>query len=232
MALPVTFATQVTPVALSGLDTNFNALGALVPIPCSLSGTNALALSPLNNTPAVTAYQNYMQFVAIAQATNTTAVTAAVGSLAPLSVFRDSPGGPIALTGGEILGGNAITLIYDSVINGFHLQTGPLILNLNTLTVGANPAYLTRILSRQATITHTIIGIGTTQDQLATLAGLQAADQVMVAPPATCASVVGLVYTAYAAAAGTVAIRASNISAGSITPPASQVFRITALGFV
>lgn len=124
MALPVTFA-GLTAATGSQLDQNFAALGALTPVPCTVAGTNALVLTPNANTPSVAAYANYMQFSGVVATTNSGATTARVGALAILNVYKDSASGPIALAGGELIGGNAFTLIYDSTLNagsgGFHL---------------------------------------------------------------------------------------------------------------
>ncbi len=129
MALPWTFA-NLTQIVTTEWDDNYNALGALVVLPCTVVGTNALALtlSPAAATPTINAYANYMVFSGIAVAANTGATTAAVGALPALNVYRDTPAGPVALTGGELQPGNAFKLTYDSALNaaagGFHLETG------------------------------------------------------------------------------------------------------------
>ena len=43
MSLPTTFAALTTATGQQ-LDNNFSALGALTPIPCSVSGTNAITI--------------------------------------------------------------------------------------------------------------------------------------------------------------------------------------------
>lgn len=123
MTLPTLFA-NLTAATGAELDGNFAALGAVSIIPCGVTGTNALSLTPLAGTPSVPAYANYMTFSGVAAADNTGAVTAGVGSLSSLAVFKDTPAGPVALTGAEIQAGNLITLTYDASLNGFHLQTG------------------------------------------------------------------------------------------------------------
>lgn len=125
MALPTLFA-NATDATGQQLDNNFAALGALTPIPCTASGANTIVLAANANTPTVAAYSNYMQFTGVAAQSNTGATTAKLGALATLSVYKASPGGPIALTGGEIVAGTAFTLMYDSALNsgsgGFHLM--------------------------------------------------------------------------------------------------------------
>lgn len=128
MPLPVTFASLSTATGAQ-LDSNFAALGALTPVPCSLAGSNSLTLTPLANTPTIPAYANYGTFVAVAALANTTGVTAAVGSLGALTVYKDTPSGPIALSGGEIAPGNVLCFVYDSTLGsgsgGFHLIALP-----------------------------------------------------------------------------------------------------------
>jgi len=125
MPLPNTFAAQTSPQMVE-LDQNFAALGALTTIPCTVAGTNTLALTATANTPTIAAYSNYQPFSFIAANTNSTAATAAVGSLAALSIYKDSLGGPVVLTGGEIVAGGLVILTYDSALNtgagGFHLS--------------------------------------------------------------------------------------------------------------
>jgi len=125
MALPNTFATKTAATGLQ-LDENFNALGVLVPIPCVVAGTNTVTMTPATtNTPTVLAYSNYRLFSGVVATSNTGAVTIQVGSLAALNAYKDSPAGPIALSGGELRAGNAFTAEYDSALNsgvgGFHI---------------------------------------------------------------------------------------------------------------
>lgn len=53
--------------------------------------------------------------------TNTSALTLTIGVSSPIPVIRDGIGGPVALTGSEIVVGNAISLIYDAGRGAFHL---------------------------------------------------------------------------------------------------------------
>jgi len=130
MPLPFTFAPPTTTATGTNLDQNFNALGALVPVPCTASGTNAITLTPFStNVPTVTALADYAVFSAVASATNTSSVTIAIGSFSALPLYRDSLSGPIALTAGQIVAGNAIYVVYDAALNsgggGFHLLNVP-----------------------------------------------------------------------------------------------------------
>ena len=137
MSLPYTFA-NLTTAQLSYLDSNFAALGALTPIPCAVSGTNAIILAPQTNTPTVTAYADYGAFSGAVASTNTGAVTAQVSSLTALPVYKDTGAGPVALAGGELVAGNVFYLVYDAALNsgagGFHLNS-----NANAATISGSP---------------------------------------------------------------------------------------------
>lgn len=126
MPLPVIFG-GLSAALMSDLDQDFAAVGALTIVPCTVTGTNTLALSPSPNSPAITVYTDYLQFSAVAAATNTGATTAAIGALPALPVYKDSGGGPVALVGGEIVANNLFELVYDSALasgsGGFHLNT-------------------------------------------------------------------------------------------------------------
>lgn len=131
MPLPTLFANLTNPTGPE-LDADLAVLGALTIIPCSVSGTNTLALMPLTSpaTPSVPVYQNYICFSGIVANANTAAATVAVGSLAALGVYRDTPAGPVALSGGEQQPNNLCLWLYDSALNGgnggFHLVTSSL----------------------------------------------------------------------------------------------------------
>lgn len=114
------------------LDANFQAAGLLGTLPCQVSGTNTLVLTPYTfptiPTPTI-GLQQQVRISGIAAATNSTAVTAAVGGTPALPVYKDTAAGPVALTGNEIAIGNYFTLIYDPALNtgagGYHLNTSP-----------------------------------------------------------------------------------------------------------
>lgn len=124
MPLPTIFG--ILSVATGGqLDACLAALGVLTTIPCSVAGSNALVLTPQPLTPTTVAYESFQGFSCVAAAGNTGAVTAAVGGLGTINVYKDTGGGPVLLTGGEIVVGNLIILYYDPSLDtgngGFHL---------------------------------------------------------------------------------------------------------------
>ena len=131
MAYSITQFENNTENSLSALDANFTTFGALVPIPCSISGTNTLALAQnavgLVPTPTIQGYSTNMLFTGIAASTNTGPVQANVGSTGLLNVYKDTAAGPALLSGKEIVANNAISLRYDATLNsgagGFHLTS-------------------------------------------------------------------------------------------------------------
>lgn len=124
MALPFAFSNNTSPTGPQ-LDADLQQLGEQSVRPCTAAGTNSITLALNANVSAITAYANYQRFSAVAAATNTGAVQARVGSLPLLNVYRDTPAGPVALAGGEIVINCAFVLTYDNTLNtgtgGFHL---------------------------------------------------------------------------------------------------------------
>ncbi len=120
-----TFANLTAPT-LPELDGNFSVLSYLINITCTVSGTNALTLTSQAGASTYTQYQAGMRLQGVATATNSAAVTAQLGTLALLPVYKDSPAGPVLLSGGEIVQLTAFTLLYDQALNasagGWHLQ--------------------------------------------------------------------------------------------------------------
>src|ERR1017187_6538789 len=115
MTTSITLFANLVNVTFPELDGNFASYTPLTVIPCNVTGTNALSLVPFSGsaaaTPAIAAYQNYMQFSGVFAASGATPLTARVGSLAFLSVYKDTPAGPVATTGTEAIQNNAFTLI-------------------------------------------------------------------------------------------------------------------------
>lgn len=126
MANSITFAGQTSP-QMSLLDTMFRQVGVSAPVPCTVSGANAITMTPASYALTFSAYANYMQFSGIVAAPNILAVTIQVQGLAALPGYKDSPSGPVALQGGELVAGCAFTARYDSALNagngGFHVLT-------------------------------------------------------------------------------------------------------------
>ena len=141
MAIPYLFA-NVTSATGAQLDANNAALAALTPIPCTVAGSNTLTLTPSTAAPSVAGYANYGIFSAVAISANTGAVTAQVSSLAALNVYKDTAGGPVLLSGGEIRVGNLLVLTYDSALaagaGGFHLSAPATVLGTSAFQYNVN----------------------------------------------------------------------------------------------
>lgn len=242
MPLPVTFAALTSPVPLANLDLNFAAVGALTTLPCTVTGTNALTLTLAANTPTIAAYNNYMRFSAIAASDSSSTVTAGVGALGALPVYKDGINGPEVLFGGEIQAGALIILTYDSALNsgsgGFHLQTGSPILkgqtiNVGALFIGATGGTLSAMIPRNTTtltgvsLAFSIAAANSTTDVTSTLAGVSLGDYVIVAPPVA-AMAAGLAYSGWVPAAGSVNVRQANVTAATIGT-INGTFGITAM---
>lgn len=233
------FANDLTP-ALPDLDQNFNAVFLLTPVPCSVAGTDALALT--QNAPgqaasiAITAYANGLQICGVAAQTNDGPATAALGTLGALNIYKDSAAGPVALTGAEIVAACAFTLRYDSALNtgagGWHLIANitsagntitPALVRASVgLQVGATTSpTLTGIIKATATLAYTAIVPNSAQDQTFTVAGLLSGDGFAMAMPLP--NSLGLTFTSYFAAGntvtGTVTVRAANLTAASTITP-------------
>lgn len=234
------FANDTTP-ALPDLDQNFQALGVLAPIPCTIAGTNTLALTQNGAgqaaSLALAAYQNQVQVCGIVATTNTGAATANVGTLPQLPIYKDTLAGPVALSGGEMVAGNSITLRYDSSLNsgngGWHLVAGaqgvgntinPSLVRASTgVQVGATTSpTLTGLLSAAATLAYTLIVPGSSQDQSFTMSGLSVSDVLALGlpiPVSTGLSYSGYITNAGTVGVGTVTIRALNATAASTITP-------------
>ena len=117
MGLPVTFGTE-TAATGGQLDQNFAAVGALGTIPCVITGTNGLTLTPAANTPTISAYSNYLRFSGVIAVTSTGTVTASVAPLGILPVYLDTASGPVVAGSGSLVAGNAVQFVYDSALNG------------------------------------------------------------------------------------------------------------------
>ncbi len=110
MALPVTFQTLTAGnQPLSLLDTQFGAVAALGAIPCAASGQNAIALTPLANTPTVSSYPDLQpSFVFVAAQTSNGAVTANVSLTGARNVYKWN--GTQLCSSGDIIAGNTYRL--------------------------------------------------------------------------------------------------------------------------
>jgi len=109
--------------------------GQLTGTSYTASGTNAIALTPTNNTPTPIAYANYNTYVFAAPATSTGPVTIQVGSLGYLNAYING----VQATTGQIQSGEVVIAVYNSALNsgagGFALY---LSINSQPLVYGAD----------------------------------------------------------------------------------------------
>jgi hypothetical protein len=179
-----TFAALTTPT-LPELDGNFTLLSYLINIPCTVSGTNTLTLTSQAGAATYTQYQAGMRLQGVATATNSGAVNAQLGTLPLVPVYKDSPAGPVVLSGAEIVNLTAFALLYDPALNsgggGWHLQnsagglSGSSLASLNVGLLGAGSLSAgTFALAQVAfgSLSATIGSIGTLVSSLATLGSL------------------------------------------------------------
>lgn len=141
MALPHVFA-NVSVLQTPHLDDNFNAIGALVIIPCTATGTNTIALTPAANTPTVSAYSNLTPvFAFLAAATSNGAVTINVNGIGAKNLYKNN--GAIAAGSGDLVSGSLYLVSYNSALNaavgGFVLnnQSANQAPTVQRLTVGS-----------------------------------------------------------------------------------------------
>jgi hypothetical protein len=221
--------------SLVALDNNFTTFGALVPIPCGISGTNTLTLTQnavgLVPTPTISAYSTDMLFSGIAAGTNTGPVQATVGSVGLLNVYKDTLSGPALLTGNEIIATNAISLRYDAALNsgagGFHLTsstaTSGAALSPSSVQVNGNSTLTNLLSGNSPTLTFTATPGWSSQDvtfsvsvALANGSQLPApGDFMMVNPPSLGA--VGVDFRGFVLASGSLSLSSvSVVSAATI----------------
>lgn len=253
MAITITQFEAATSATGVQLDNNFKAIGAVAPIPCVIAGTNALSLTqqttgagdPSTSIP-VTALANYMIFCGIAAQTNTSTVTAQIGSLAALNVYKDTPQGVALLSGGEIVAGNAISLMYDSALNGgaggFHLISNTDLLGatvtpaLVSATVGmqvggTTQPTLTYIANVGATLAFGSIVPNSAQEQTFVAQNVSLTDRLAWAFPQP--NSIGLVLSGYGiagnATVSTLGVRMANVTAASTITPGTITVGVAAL---
>lgn len=260
MSLPNTFA-ALTQATGQQLDQNFDALGRLTPIPCTVSGTDALTLTPAASSPSQTSYSNYKQYTFIVGSANTTiAVTARVGTLSFLNVYKDSSAGPVALAIGDLVAGSFINLIYDSALNsgagGFHLSgggsrslplsggtlTGPLVGTTITMTVAAvQQMSVSSVLQVNGGASLVRMLSATTSLSLGALNPGTGTTSAVAVSGASLGDVVdlglpsgttvGMLWKGYVSAANTVTLQAFNATPSTTITPVVGSYRVDVRGY-
>lgn len=231
----ITLFAAATQATGQQLDDNLTLVSNQAPIPCTVSGTNAITMTQSSSVYTVTAYAQNMQFSAVAVSSNTAATTARLGSLSSLPVYKDTTSGPVALSGGEIIAGNAFTLVYDAALNGggggFHLFTGTqavgTTINPTAIKVGTGST-LSRYLTATSSVSFSVFAPASSQESIITLTGVQPLDAIILGPPSMANAVVS--FFGFVPASGSVAIRAVNADSVSVTLTAGTVWRVTGIG--
>jgi hypothetical protein len=218
------------------LDTNYGAVARMGAFPMTVGGTaNAITLAFADaSAPPNNAYQNYQAYVFVVAATNNSAVTIKVGSLAALNAYKDTIAGPVALSGAELVQNCICEASYDSTLNsnagGFHVRIVGAVnspINASQIQIGSG-ASLTRFVSGTYTVAFTVVPANTTQDQVVTLANAQLGDLVQVG--LTAAPTAGLMFNGRVPAAGSITLRAANVTAASIAAFTLTNVHLAALG--
>ena len=85
-------------------------------VPCNVaSASNVLTLTPTLNKEGAATYGDHMTFSGVADATSTGSVTARVGELPTLKVYKD--GGSTQAGSGDIVSGRLYLFIYNSALD-------------------------------------------------------------------------------------------------------------------
>lgn len=175
MALPVIFG-PLTAAQMSELDQDFAAVGALVTIRTSATGTNSIVLTPAANQPAVGGYglPNPVKFSFTASATSTGAVQLEVATLGFLPVY--TPNGVQATTG-TLVNGNYYEVTYTTGAI-YNSGAGAWVLSSYQSGVGTVPAAASSVRGLKVTnnggTPNTQIDISFSQAALVTATGVPA----------------------------------------------------------
>jgi hypothetical protein len=117
MTWPTTFGTLLGgDEPLSLFDGMFNQTAAMIQIPCSASGNNAVSLTPLINCPALAAYNELGGYRFRANGNSSAAVTAQFNGLGFLPVYHAD--GVTQANIGDLVSGQEYVLIYSATLAG------------------------------------------------------------------------------------------------------------------
>ena len=171
MPLPYQFA-NVTELDTPQIDANFAAVGALGSIPCTCSGTNALTLTPVANTPTVSAYTNLAPvFGFIAANTSTGVMTANVAGIGFVNLYKTHGG--VQATTGDVVAGYVYYASFNQALNAgagglvlfsatFASTTSQFIIGSTSATVNAATTTYLGCNGAQATQNNTLCPVALT----------------------------------------------------------------------
>lgn len=125
MTYPTTFATLAAGnQPLSLFDTMFQQVAAMIAIPCTISGTNSLTLTPITNAPTLAAYTQFCAFRGIAINSNTAPLTMQFTTLPNLPVYMADRATQVPAN--TVLINQEYVFVYDAALNsgsgGFILE--------------------------------------------------------------------------------------------------------------
>lgn len=84
-------------------------------VPCNVSGTNSLTVTPILNSEGGNNYGNYMMWSFVAAGSSTGPVTANIGGSGSLKVYKS--GGSAQADNGDITASRLYLLTYNSALN-------------------------------------------------------------------------------------------------------------------
>lgn len=106
----------LTNVGLHNLDQIWQQVAAgFVIVPCVISGTNILTLTPTLATVGGTTLANYMTFAGVIANTSTGAVTAILGTLPAIKVFKSN--GAAQAGAGDLVATSLYLFTYNSALD-------------------------------------------------------------------------------------------------------------------
>lgn len=163
MATRVTFASfpnglQPIPTAL---DTAFDDVLKLTIIPCTATGTNTIALTPVATVypPDLTAYASYMQFSFVPVNSTTGSATVNVNGVGAKNLYLSN--GTTQAGSGNLVAGQFYTIAYSSALNsnvgGFYVTVSPTV----------SPTFTGTMTAEAGTFSGQLIGKGTATNDAA-----------------------------------------------------------------
>jgi hypothetical protein len=99
---------------LSLFDTLSGQIAQTVIVPCTATGTNAIALTATSAAPTISSYANYQHYVFVAANNSSGTVTVQFGALAALPLYLP---GNIAAGSGNVTAGVLYEIVYNSALN-------------------------------------------------------------------------------------------------------------------
>lgn len=156
MTLPNIFGPQSGNINLSALDANFAQIGLGIIYPCTATGTNTVALTPLSGWPSFNTYTNNLAFIFNAANTSTGTITVNVAGVGALNLYL--PDGVTQAASGSLASGKTYVIVYVSTLNSN--AGGFLIISPNTTGLTVIRSYLAGLtLSNDGVSPNTVLDV-------------------------------------------------------------------------